>query len=94
MSDINPDHYDIEINGHKFQTVDVIEALFLKDAHLSQACKYLLRAGRKTESSYLKCVGKCMWWCARAILFHGGHIELPPNSGWKRCTVTKKRARK
>ena len=77
MSDINPKHYDIEIKGHKFEVVDIIEACFPQDAHLAQAIKYLLRAGRKAENSYLKDVGKCLWWCAKAIIFHGGTIELP-----------------
>ena len=75
---INPKHYDLIINGHKFQAVDVIEARFAEDAHLSQAVKYLLRAGHKTDSSYVKDVGKCVWWCVRALMFNKvKHIELP-----------------
>ena len=77
MSTINPKHYDVEVKGHKFQAVDLIEAVFPQDAHMSQALKYMIRAGRKAESSYLKDVGKCLWWCAKAIIFHGGTIELP-----------------
>ncbi len=77
MSAINPKHYDIEVKGHKFQVVDLIEATFPTDAHMAQALKYMMRAGRKAESSYIKDVGKCLWWCARAIIFHGGTIELP-----------------
>ncbi len=80
MSDINPKHYEIVVNGHKIQSADLIEALFPQDAHLSQALKYLTRAGRKAESTYLKDVSKCLWWCARAIMFHGGNIELPPGA--------------
>jgi len=75
---INPKHYDIVIRGHKIQAVDVIEARFAEDAHLSQAAKYLLRAGHKTDSSYVKDVGKCIWWCVRALMFNKvKHIELP-----------------
>ncbi len=77
MSKINPPHYDIVIKGHKYQAVDLIEALFPQDAHMSQALKYLMRAGRKAEESYLADVNKCLWWCAKAIMFHGGKVELP-----------------
>lgn len=78
---INPQHYQLKVNGHEIQVVDLMEARFPDDAHLSQALKYLLRAGNKAEASYIKDVGKCLWWCARAIMFHGGkHIELPPGA--------------
>ncbi len=79
MSDINPKHYEINIGGRIFQVADLMEAQFPHDVHLSQALKYLLRAGRKTRTSYIQDVSKCLWWCARAIIFHGGtHVELPP----------------
>ena len=78
---INPKHYDMTINGQPIQVVDIIEARFAEDAHLSQACKYLLRAGHKTDSSYTKDVGKCLWWCAKALMFNKAtHIELPPGA--------------
>ncbi len=77
-TDINPGHYIGTINGRPVQVVDVMEAFFVDDAHLSQAIKYLLRAGRKGKSSYLEDVGKCLWWCAKAIMYHGGIVELPP----------------
>ncbi len=77
MSDINPKHYDLEVKGHKFQVADLMEERFATDGHLSQALKYLLRAGRKPDVSYVKDVNKCLWWCAKAILFHKGHVELP-----------------
>lgn len=86
-NDINPQHYRMTINGKEIQVADIIEAFFVDDAHLSQACKYLLRAGRKAESSYLKDVGKCIWWCARAILFRKGTIDLPPQATTKNVTV-------
>ncbi len=79
-TEVNPAHYDAKVNGQPIQVVDIIEAFFVDDAHLSQACKYLLRAGKKPGSSYLKDVGKALWWCAKAIMFHGGHVELPPGA--------------
>ena len=33
---INPHHYDIVVDGKTIQAVDIIEALFKDDAHLSQ----------------------------------------------------------
>jgi hypothetical protein len=80
-SDINPSHYQIVINGKLVELVDINEALFSEDMHLSHAFKYLSRAGRKPSASYLSDVGKCLWWCAKAIMFHGGkHIALPPGA--------------
>ena len=83
MSDINPKHYDIEVNGHKFIVADLLEALFINDLHLGQAAKYLFRAGRKPDSTYLKDVAKCLWWCAKAIMYHKGTFELPPGAPFK-----------
>ena len=77
-SKINPSHYTLTINGHTFEVVDLMEACFPQDMHLAQAFKYMMRAGRKSDSSYIEDVGKCLWWCARSIMFHGGKsIELP-----------------
>ena len=79
MKDINPAHYQgVMIKGVEIQPADIIEAYFKNDGLLSQAAKYMLRAGRKPDSSYLKDVGKAMWWCARAVLAAGGTIDLPP----------------
>lgn len=75
---INPAHYDAKVNGQPVQVVDIMEAFFADDAHLSQALKYLLRAGHKGKSSYLEDVGKALWWCAKAIMYHKGVVELPP----------------
>lgn len=84
----NPAHYKgILINGHEVQPADIIEAYFLHDGLLSQAAKYLLRAGKKPEASYLADVGKCLWWCARAILKNGGTIDLPPGAKSELITV-------
>ncbi|KKN65431.1 hypothetical protein LCGC14_0481510 [marine sediment metagenome] len=77
MSDINPSHYDLEVKGHRFEVADLMEARFDSDAHLAQALKYMMRAGRKPNVSYIKDVNKCLWWCAKAILFHKGTVELP-----------------
>ncbi len=90
MSEVNPKHYQIVVKGHKIQSADLIEALFPQDAHLSQALKYLTRAGRNPRSTYIKDVGKCLWWCARAIVFHGGIVELPSDAG----PITKKPKKK
>lgn len=80
---VNPKHYSVMINGQPIQVVDIIEAFVADDAHLAQALKYLLRAGRKPESAYIKDVGKSLWWLAKALMFHGGDIELPPE-----CKIT------
>ncbi|MEE8113642.1 MAG: hypothetical protein V3T23_04750 [Nitrososphaerales archaeon] len=87
MSKINPKHYELEVKGHKFEVADLMEVRFAQDMHLSQALKYIMRAGRKSSSSYLECVGKCLFWCARAIHFHGGTIELPSNIPANRITL-------
>lgn len=74
----NPQHYrGVMIKGVEIQPADIIEAYFPQDGLLSQAAKYLLRAGRKPDASYLADVGKCLWWCARALLSRGGTIDLP-----------------
>ena len=74
MSDeqYNPDHYHTD-GRLQLETVDVIEEFFLHDAHLSQAFKYMARAGKKTSSSYIVDVGKAGWWLTRAAWFHGGN---------------------
>lgn len=85
--DTNPSHYRIEINGKEVQVVDIMEAFFIDDAHLSQAVKYLLRAGRKPGSSYVKDVGKALWWCARALRHKDAIIDLPPTVRQKDLTI-------
>ncbi len=94
MSDINPKHYELVVKGFKFEVADLMEACFSQDAHLSQALKYLLRAGRKPDTPYLKDVGKCLWWCAKAILFHNGKFELPKGSPFTPLDVTTHEKRK
>lgn len=69
----NPTHYRQE----DIQPVHVIETFFAQDAHLAHACKYMLRAGRKPDSSYLVDLGKALWWIARAIAARNGVIDLP-----------------
>lgn len=89
----NPQHYKgIMIKGVEIQPADIIEAYFATDGLLSQAAKYLLRAGRKAETSYLADVGKCLWWCARAILSKGGTIDLPPQAKHENTTFDGKTA--
>ena len=63
---INPGHYKTKINGEPVQAVDVIEAFFADNAHLSQAFKYMARAGKKEGSSYLEDITKAKWWLKRA----------------------------
>lgn len=88
MKDINPSHYKgIKINGHEVQPADIIEAYFANDGLLSQAAKYLLRAGRKPDASYLSDCGKALWWIARAILSKGGSIDLPPQAEKNNVTL-------
>ncbi len=83
----NPKHYKgVVIKGVEVQPADIIEAYFPNDGLLSQAAKYLLRAGRKPDVSYLSDVGKCLWWCARAILSKGGTIDLPPQAAYENTT--------
>ena len=78
---INPSHYHFTVNGQPIEVVDIMLARFNDDACLSQACKYLLRAGHKADSSYIKDVGKCVWWCVRALMEQKvKHIELPPRA--------------
>ncbi len=87
MKDINPTHYKgVMIKGVEVQPADIIEGYFLHDGLLSQAAKYMLRAGRKPDSSYLADVGKALWWCARALIAHGGSIDLPPQATYENTT--------
>ena len=69
---INPAHYVSRvklISGPtvELQVADVITAFFKEDGLLSQAMKYLGRAGRKPDSSYVECLKKCRWWIDKAI---------------------------
>jgi len=81
QSSINPKHYDIIVKGQPIQVVDLIEAIFPEDAHMSQALKYMLRAGRKTSSSFVQDMQKCIWWCVRALMFQKvKSIELPKDA--------------
>ena len=84
---INPPHYKgVFIKGVEVQPADIIEAYFPTDGLLSQAAKYLLRAGRKPEASYLADCGKALWWIARAIISKGGTIDLPPQASYENTT--------
>ena len=87
-NETNPSHYKgIIIKGVEVQPADIIAAYFPTDGFLSQAVKYLLRAGRKDSASYLSDVGKALWWCAKAIFYHGGIVDLPPEADGKNVTV-------
>lgn len=80
-SHINPSHYTMTLNGQPVEVVDIMEAWFAEDAHMAQAIKYFLRAGRKTDQAYTKDIGKGIWWAVRALMFNDvKHIELPPGA--------------
>ena len=71
-----PDHYQFTvraIDGHEtaVDVASVIEGLFIHDAHLAQAFKYMGRAGRKLGQPYTKDVAKARYWLTRALKFHG-----------------------
>ncbi len=74
-----PDHYQFTIralDGHEaiVDVAAVIEALFLQDAHLAQAFKYMARAGRKLGQPYTKDVAKSRYWHDRALKFHNAEV--------------------
>ncbi len=77
MSAINPKHYQLKIKGHKLEVSDIVEATCYDDSYVSRALEYILRAGRKPESSYLEDINKAIWYLCKAILFRGGKVELP-----------------
>ncbi len=43
--------------------------------HLSQAAKYLMRAGKKMDSAYYMDVAKALWWLVRALK-RGDRMDL------------------
>lgn len=94
MSDINPKHYELEVNGHKFEVADLMMARFSQDACLAQALKYMMRAGRKPDTPYVKDVAKCLWWCAKALIEHGYKFELPPGAPFMELGVKTHKSRK
>lgn len=86
-TEINPKHYQFKLRGVIYNNYELIEALFADDAHLSHALKYLMRVGRKPTAPYLLDLGKCLWWVARAMMFHGAKtIELPPDAPIRKDT--------
>ena len=62
---LNPDHYD----SGGMQAVEVIEEFFPFSAHLSQAFKYMARAGRKSTESEMDDLRKARWWLDRHMEF-------------------------
>ena len=81
-SSVNPKHYKITLKNELGQTfecqaVDIIEALYPDDAHMGHAMTYILRAGKKSSSSYIEDIAKCAWWCVRAVNFRGGFRDIP-----------------
>lgn len=61
-SKINPPHY--QQNG--FETIDVIEAWDL-NFRLANVVKYISRAGKKDDTTYLEDLQKAMWYLDREI---------------------------
>lgn len=51
----------------ELEAVHVLEAFAENNVHLSQALKYLLRAGKKMNSSYYQDIAKGMWWLVRSL---------------------------
>lgn len=58
----HPDHYQ----SSQIEAIDVIENYGL-DFSLGNAVKYILRAGRKPESSYVEDLSKASWYINREI---------------------------
>ena len=80
-TEINPKHYQFKLDGKIYEVADLMEACFPNDMHLANALKYMMRAGKKPSASYVSDVGKCLWWCAKGLMYHGAkHIELPPGA--------------
>ena len=68
----HPPHYTAA-NG--LETIDVIEAFFPADPHLSHVFKYMARTGKKdTPESNIR---KAIWWLVRKLSFITGDKYLP-----------------
>ena len=63
---IDPSHY----HSGGIEVIEVIEAFFPDDPHLSHALKYMCRAGRKAGASKAEDIRKSRWWVDRAIEFY------------------------
>ena len=59
-----PEHYQIKINGHDIQVIDIIEAYELNFS-LGNSLKYLLRAGRKYSLKEAEDLKKAAWYLTR-----------------------------
>jgi len=92
MSAINPKHYQIKVKGHKLEVIDIVEATCYDDSHVSRALEYILRAGKKSESTWMEDINKAIWYLCKAILFAGGKIELPEGVVPKKTAHTPRRA--
>lgn len=60
------------------EVVNVIEAFAIDDAHVSQALKYLLRAGRTDKSTYEEDIAKSIWWLMRTLKYRNAQSQLDP----------------
>ena len=68
----NPPHYKAA-NG--MDAIDVVEAFFPTDSHLSHVFKYMVRVDKKdTPESNIR---KAIWWMVRKLSFITGQRFLP-----------------
>ena len=73
---IDPSHY----HSGGIEVIDVIEAFFQDNQHLSHVLKYMCRAGRKSGVSKTEDLKKAQWWLNRAIVYmekDAGKTESP-----------------
>lgn len=59
-----PDHYRIEIDGHVFDVIDLIDATD-SGFHIGNALKYLIRAGRKPGVEAVTDLRKAAYYAGR-----------------------------
>lgn len=74
MSDMinHPPHYQSDTG---LEVIDVIEAFFPQDSHLSHVFKYMARTGKKdTPESNIR---KSIWWLVRKLSLITGRRFLP-----------------
>jgi hypothetical protein len=58
----HPDHY----KSNKFEVIDIIEDYKL-NFNLGNACKYILRAGKKDQTKTIEDLEKAVWYLQREI---------------------------
>lgn len=58
----HPSHY----RGNKYEVIDIIDDYNL-NFNIGNACKYILRAGKKSKDTYVQDLNKAMWYINREI---------------------------